>query len=612
MKKIHRTRFGALALATVLTTSTLASVPTLASDQKVVINTEYASVELEEGITLEQYAQMQLLSIMEETLAELSFVTEFTMEKAAELGTLELLECKGFGTFAFAEPAFVPEKGITTCELVFTPEDAESYHYENMIGWDAETKTVHRFVQVYCTGLMTEEEKLAKAAKDAAKEMAEKAEAEKKDAVEEGAVIEDAIIMAPGVTVNPDAVIPEATDSAKDAEDAKENGAAEAGKAEADKTETAVTPEAGKAEATVAPEADKAETAVTPEAGKAETTVTPEADKTAKPEVTVTPEATIVPETSVEGSDGVANRTEAVAEVEKAITVLSDVVSNDAELSALIEVSKAYDALTAEEKKAMDMTCGKKLVDLQAAASVYNHTCKGVAVSGNIPWYVSLKVELDNDTENYVPTGLETIVPYEISLWDNMNNVKYMLAEGETAVLSMKIPENLSLYDGLKVVHYLSETVYELIELKFDGEYMSFETASFSPFNVAGSNVLVGGSDKSPVSSTTTTPTATPTPVATATATPTPTPATSSSSSTTKNSSSSSSSGTTKGSSSSSSSSTTKNSTSSSSTKGGKTTAVKTGDEAQTSRFLMLGMSAMAMLSAAGAVLLRRRRPEND
>ena len=48
------------------------------------------------------------------------------------------------------------------------------------------------------------------------------------------------------------------------------------------------------------------------------------------------------------------------------------------------------------------------------------------------------------------------------------------------------------------------------------------------------------------------------------------------------------------------------------SNKNNKTTAVKTGDEANTSRFLMLGMSAMAMMTAAGSIFVRRRKTEND
>lgn len=125
MNKLHRTRWRALALATVLTTSSVMSVSALAADQKDVLNLELASLELnnevlangllENGMTLEEYAKMQLASLAEEALAGLEFTTEFIMEVPAELATLELLECKGLGTFAFAEPTYIPEKGITTC-----------------------------------------------------------------------------------------------------------------------------------------------------------------------------------------------------------------------------------------------------------------------------------------------------------------------------------------------------------------------------------------------------------------------------------------------------------------------------------------------------------------
>lgn len=449
MKKIHRNRCGAFVLATVLTTSTLASVPALASEEielansKIVLITEYISVELEEGITLEEYARLQMLSLAEEQIAGLSFVTEFVMDAPAELAAVDLTVCKGLGTFGFADPVFIPEKGVTTCEVVFTPDDAAAFHYENMMGWNAETNTVHRYVQVYCTSLMTEEEKLAKAQRDAAKE----ADGLENDTVNEQGILEDSIILAPGITVNPDAVIMEETENP----------------GETAAPEVTVIPEVTVVpEVTVTPEVTIVpEVTVVPEA-----TVTPEV--TVVPEATVTPEATVVPETTVAP-----------------------------------EVTVVPEATVAPEST-------ETAVDVQTP-------------------------EVTVTLESVIPEATEE-------------------AEG----------------NGL---------ISEREEIS-------------SPFNVAGSNVLVGGSDKSPV---TPTPTATPTPKPTTTvaptATPTPKPTTSTNNTT---------------------STTNKNNTSSTNKNGNKTTAAKTGDEAQKSRFMMLGMSAFAMMTAAGTILVRRSKLEDN
>lgn len=480
MKRIYRNRCGALVLATVLTTTTLASVPALAFepmqmlDNKVVLTTEYLSVELEEGITLEEYARLQLLSLTEEQVAGLLFVTEFVMDMPVELGMLDLTLCKGLGTFSFADAAFIPEKGITTCEVVFTPEDADAFKYENMMGWNTETKTVHRYVQVYCTSLMTEEELLAKAEKDAVKEaenVVEETITFENETVNEQGILEDFIILAPGITVNPDAPLPE---------DGMQ--------------EDLVVPDGA-----VIPEAtDKMEETVVPEV-----TVTPEAGE--QPGEDVVPETTIIPEAT--------DKMEEVTVPE--VTVIPEATD------------KMEEVVTPE---------------------------------------VTVAPETQKQPE-------ETVVP-EVTMIPEETEQKE-----ETAVPEAVVPES-------------TEGVSE--DVKVENNLISDQEVISSPFNVAGSNVLVGGSDKTPVTPTPT-PTATPTPTPTTTvapkATPTPTPTASAN----KNNSS-----------------TNKNNGSSANKNNNKTTAAKTGDEANKSRFLMLGMGAFAMMTAASTALVRRRKPENE
>lgn len=602
MKKIHRARIQALTLATVLTTSALVSVPAFASGAQAnssgsgkAVNS--AEVRADNGLSETEKARLELISQANEKIAGLTFAKEFTMEQPGALSTLDLAECKGKGTFAFADPTIIPDKGITTCEIIFTPEKPDADVYVNIIGWDEETKTIHRYVQVVCTSLMTEEEKLAQQlAEESAGGSAEEnaAESEMAGSIENniGNNIESSV-EDQAKQDDVQSVIPDATTGS--VQESVQESVQDSGKTQ----EPSVTP--GETEAPAVTETPQV--SVTPDVSDSADNAGPE-DSTkdsseAEPEATATPTpvvtAPIRPGTHAENAVQMIVKNAVVKELETKISELGDTVADDTQLQAVLEVSGIYNTFTTEQKLSMDSDMSQKLADLQAAAAVYNHTDKGVTVSGNIPWYVALKVELDNDTENYVPTGLETIVPYEIGLWDMMNDTVYTLVDGEKATLTMAVPENLHLYDGLQVVHYIDENHYEFIELRIDGNMMSFETVSFSPFNVAGSNVLVGGID------TQATPTATPTPTPTATATPKPNTTTSSSSSNNTNNSTNKSNTSTNNTNN-----TNKNNTSSSSTgNSSKTvTAAKTGDAAEVSRYFVMSLGA-AVLMMLAAVLLR-------
>ncbi len=590
MKKVHRTRWGAFALAAVLATSALATVPASAAGQKSVSGLDkMAKAEL----SSETKAKLDVISKAEEQAAGLSFVKEFTMEQPVALNSLDLSVCKGAGTFSFDNPAFVPDKGVTTCQLVFTPSNPNAFHYEDIIGWDAKTKTIRRYVQVICISLKLAEEEQAKAE----------------------------AMVTPTITVMPDSeatpvpdeveptlqvtAVPEATKTPEEAgllgsvEKAETPDATKVPEATATPVVTKM-PEATKTpEVTKGPESEKSSEIIELQKESSDSKVTVSPEVTVTPTVTNIPEvtATPVPEvtapikqgTSAENAVQVVVKDAAVVELEKSIAELSDTVADDIQLKAVLDVSRIYNTLTTEQKLMMDSASSKKLAGLQQAAAVYNHTDKGVTVSGNIPWYVALRVELDNDTETYAATGLETIVPYEISLWDMMNDTAYMLTGGEKATLTMKVPEDLHLYDGLKVVHYMDENHYEFIELRIDGDKMSFSTSTFSPFNVAGSNVLVGGTnDKKPSVSTgdSSNNKAEDKPADKPANTKKPTNNTNSDKSTGKN-----------------------NSTSKKPTNA--TVAAKTGDEAQISKFFMMGIGAVVLITLSVVLMVYNKKEKN-
>lgn len=552
MKKKYRVRAGAFFLVSALTVSSLSTFSVLAADQKYVAKSALEANLSEEEKTIEKTEEDIKNELMEKETG-LVYQNEFTMEEPVKLETLDLKECEGPGTFAFEEPEFVPEKGVSNCLLIFIPEDVEAHQYEMLKGWDEETRTVRRYVTVICTSLKLEEEERAKeeagivdmeSGGEVAADTASEVTGEP-TVTETPETVPDAT-EAPEVTTAPDTTeAPEVT-TVPDTTEAPETTKAPEATKEPEATnapEATKTPEATKVPEVKEPVATKVPTATitkVPEATKApETTKIPEATKspevTTVPEATESPEATKVPEApktpgatnlvgaitipgTLDKNDVAENgnenkvpvetdalkKSEAVSDAEAQIEALKEDNFDDEAVKAVIDAAITLDTLTDEEKAAVSDEMKEKLAAAQQLAAEFNHESNGVIVSGNVPWYVKLTVTIGNDTDTYVPSGLETIVPYEMQLWDLMADCRYELAIGEKVTLSMAVPKNIDLYDGLTIVHYMDENHFEYIELHIEGDVMSFETGSFSPFNVAGSTVIVGGKQPSSGSSTST------------------------------------------------------------------------------------------------------------
>ena len=477
MRKTYKARVGAVLLASMLAVSSLSSVPASAAAQEEKRAAKLASA-TETVLKTEEDIQNERM----EKETGLAYVKEFTMETPDALSSLDLTKCKGPGTFAFEKPEYIPEKGVSNCILIFTPKDVNAHQYNQLKGWDEETKTVRRNVAVICTSLKLAEEEAAKE-ESQAPEVSPEATAVPEANPEVTKVPETSpeATEAPEVTKTPEATeVPEATKGP-----------------EAEKV-----PEATKApEATKTPEITKA-----PETtGEAAETPKEEPEVTKAPEAATVPETTEVPETAEKDSEKTEEthvKTEAVTAVEAKIQALALENYTQECVDAVIEATRAINALSEEEYAAVDAAAVKKLLTAQETAGTFNRVSNGVKVTGNIPWYVALQVTVGNDTESYVPTGLETIVPYDMKLWNRMDDCKYELPAGEKVILTMAVPENMDLYNGLTIVHYMDENHYEYIELRISGDKMSFATSSFSPFNVAGSTVLVGGKQPSSGNST--------------------------------------------------------------------------------------------------------------
>ena len=162
------------------------------------------------------------------------------------------------------------------------------------------------------------------------------------------------------------------------------------------------------------------------------------------------------------------------------------------EVKQVVEATKLYDALSEEFQEEISPSLRAKLAKAQEAAAAVNHTSNGISVSGELPWYVVFRAEKTDSTD--APVSYTVLAPYKMSLWDAMQEKDYDLA-GSTVKVTMDKPDQKG-YENLAVLHYPENGGIEYLKPEVKDGKLSFETDSFSIFKIAGSNVLVGGSDK--------------------------------------------------------------------------------------------------------------------
>lgn len=122
-----------------------------------------------------------------------------------------------------------------------------------------------------------------------------------------------------------------------------------------------------------------------------------------------------------------------------------------------------------------------------------------------LPSYVELRVTKNENLDKLpeTDTDIEAILnSFNIQLWDLQADMEYLIPEGKKITVMIPVPENAKLYDSIIIAHYIEEMGrYEYFipgqNLNIIDGYLVFETASFSPFNVGG-NQLVGIGTKSP------------------------------------------------------------------------------------------------------------------
>lgn len=374
---------------------------------------------------------------------------EMKVKEPCALSEVPLYRCDGDGVFAWEDEDFVLTEYETECRVVFYPYDTDTVDYSEEKGWDKEKKTVTRTVTVRVLSLKPEED-------------------ENKD--EPGKEPESTPEATPEVT-------PETTPQPTP------------------ETTPGVTP-GGTPEATPGSTPQP-----TPE-------ITPEGTPAQEPEITPgTPEGTEnVPESTTENGEPEVPQEvltpediQAAAEVQNLIDYLPMEVTSIEEVEAVVDAFVWYESLSEAQKSLFGADTYVKLTEAQTRAAVFNRQSNGLTIEGDFPWYVQFRVELKNEMNDAAvleEKNVDTfITPYDMKLWDLINDTEYKL-NGLQVRITMPAPDQ-ALYTQLVVVHYLEDGTVEYITPVYnDDGTISFVTTSFSPYNLAGSKVLVGNTDK--------------------------------------------------------------------------------------------------------------------
>lgn len=376
----------------------------------------------------------------EETVPVAGSVTvsgEITLSKPEDIKNFDFAKAgfAGEGSFAWEEET-VPTAYETEIKVVFTPSDIEGKDYSQVEGWDAQKNQVIRTVKVLVESL-------------------------KEDS-------------------NTDNAPADNTDKDKDNE--KENG--ESG----DNTKEDADTEQGKQDQTGsdqenASDQDNIE------------------DQTENPD-------------TEEKEPGTAEEDQGTSNDQKEEEQESQESSNDQEKETSKDEEASQEENTQETEEdfvqAEEGKTGEVAQEIPQAIPVGSLIDEntGVRVEGDfLPYYVDLQVSYNDELDQLPDAGIGQILSaYEIKLWDLKENEEYKIPEGNKVRVMIPLPENADSFSQLSIAHYLGNSEYEYYTLpteEYPGnltiitiegiEYLTFETASFSPFNVGGSQLVGPG-----------------------------------------------------------------------------------------------------------------------
>ena len=191
-------------------------------------------------------------------------------------------------------------------------------------------------------------------------------------------------------------------------------------------------------------------------------------------------------------ADGIDVTVEDLAAFLEQVTFMID---SSLDANNIIDATKAYEALDEATKAKLPEAAYKRLRAAQIVVGNHNKTSNGITVTGDLPWYVEFRATHGNSKGNGTFDLGELVGAYELVLWNTLTNEPYEL-NGATVTVTVAV-ENPAKYKNISIIHYLPDGSHEILQSRrVDGRNaISFETSSFSPYSIAG-NELVGNLDK--------------------------------------------------------------------------------------------------------------------
>ncbi len=177
------------------------------------------------------------------------------------------------------------------------------------------------------------------------------------------------------------------------------------------------------------------------------------------------------------------------------INNLPDNVNSLSDVDDVISASRVYESLTDEQKARVGNI--DKLKRLQEQVKKYHHVSNGITIEG-VDWNIKLfAIPIDNSMEVYTrlykKLNSEYILSlYNVYLWDTIQDVKYTLPEGQSAVISLPTPE-MTYFERPTGIHEKDNGKLDYLSLILGNDQVTFTTDSFSPMGVVANRTSTPG-----------------------------------------------------------------------------------------------------------------------
>lgn len=378
------------------------------------------------------------------------FPDNITVDKPTALVNV-LLPANNYGTLAWADGSYVPQKRVQSCEVILTPAEGVDLSAEE--GWDEETGTVSGYVHVVITSITDDKtEVLPEENEETSNEEIGMEDTENKEQQDEETLSDPAEEESENVAPNEDDLGDEMPDETTGKDDTSK-----------DDTTTDNTVD------------DKHLAETEP------------ADEETMPDSENADHNDVDNNMDNDNSDQDDNTDNKDDEDDKEEIVVGDPGNADEEDPN----NNIFDnPISPDEKDERPSDADEDLSDEEKEARAQmNHTCDGITVSGvNLPWYVQFRVSSGDSYQFTNESDAMIFQSYEFELWDLKNNTEYEIPSGE--YISVTVPVKAG-YE-YTIEHLLDNGAMETIIPSVDGDTMVFSTHSFSPFGIAGSKQLVG------------------------------------------------------------------------------------------------------------------------